>query len=317
MSTTSGGKLAPLVAAGASLGLFAAPWFIPLAGALLAVWTPLPVLVLYRRQGQKAGRLALVLALAGALLLGLGLTSLVAGGFYLFYAAVALFLAEAPLRGLDEPRGVGLGALAGVLVVLGIMVTIGLASGQDPLNLWRLSWQQEMDSLIKAYAQTGPEAGRLDDLRRGLEQTGFLVLKLAPGILTAGALLLAWGNLLVCRTFMGRLYPASSAQVPLNRWRAPEPLVWLVIVAGVLAWAGQNWWYWGAVDALIALGTVYFFQGMAIIAFWLEKKKAPRLLRVVVYALVAVEIFLALLVTLAGLFDLWFNFRRLEIKQPV
>lgn len=312
---SAGPWLAPLGAAVASLLLFLAPWFIPVLGALWVIWTPLPLLLAYRQRGARTGRLALGLALAGALPLGLLFGGKIGGVYFLFYAAMVLVLGEAPRHRVDEAKAVGLAALSGVAVGLLLMASAGMLGGGESQALWQTAWQRELDAFVAASQQAGVDGESIKDLRGALAQTGRLVLRLAPGILCAGSLLLAWANLLMVRVLSRRLLPQEPPPEPLNRWQAPEHLVWVVIAAGVAVAVTEGGLAWAGVNLLLPLGVVYFFQGMAVLAFWLEKKNAPRLLRVGLYALLAVEVFLALLVALAGLFDLWFNFRRLDPKQ--
>lgn len=307
--------LAPAGAAIASLLLFVAPWFIPVLGALWVIWTPLPLVLAYRQRGPKTGRLALGLALAGALVLGQIFGARAGGWFFVYHAAQALVLGEAPHRRLGEPMALGLAALASVLAGAVLLMAAGLGPDSASLAAWQTAWQGELDAFMAASRQAGMDAESLKDLREGLVQTGRLILRMAPGLLCAGSLVLAWANLLMARTLGRRLNPLGPPQEPLNLWQAPERLVWVLIAAGLLTWVGQGWVSWAGLNLLLPLSVVYFFQGLAVLAFWLERKNAPRLLRAGLYTLVAVEVFLALLVALAGLFDLWFNFRRLGSKQ--
>jgi hypothetical protein len=64
---------------------------------------------------------------------------------------------------------------------------------------------------------------------------------------------------------------------------------------------------------LLALAAVvYFVQGLAITAFYLERLRVPRPLRLVGYALLGAQQYLSLAVAAVGLFDLWIDFRRLK-----
>jgi uncharacterized protein YybS (DUF2232 family) len=57
--------------------------------------------------------------------------------------------------------------------------------------------------------------------------------------------------------------------------------------------------------------SVYFFQGIAIVSFYFNKKKFPRMIRIFLYTLVAVQQLVLLAVIGLGFFDMWFNFRKL------
>jgi uncharacterized protein YybS (DUF2232 family) len=61
--------------------------------------------------------------------------------------------------------------------------------------------------------------------------------------------------------------------------------------------------------------TIYFFQGIAIISFYFEKKRFPRLLRIVLYSLIALQQVVLLVVVGLGFFDMWLNFRKLGVEK--
>jgi len=79
---------------------------------------------------------------------------------------------------------------------------------------------------------------------------------------------------------------------------------------------GSGFWFWAGANTVLVLTVIYFFQGMAVLAYWLRVKKAPGLLRWVIYLMVALEMFMAVLVAAVGLFDMWFNFRRMDKQAP-
>jgi uncharacterized protein YybS (DUF2232 family) len=57
---------------------------------------------------------------------------------------------------------------------------------------------------------------------------------------------------------------------------------------------------------------IYFFQGIAIVSFYFEKKRFPKILRGILYGLIALQQLVLLLVIAAGLFDVWIDFRRMK-----
>ena len=68
-------------------------------------------------------------------------------------------------------------------------------------------------------------------------------------------------------------------------------------------------------NSLIILATVYFFQGIAIVAFYFERMRFPRLVRIVLYSLIAMQQLILLIVIGIGFFDMWLNFRRLGKEE--
>lgn len=306
--------MAPALAAGGALVLFAAPWVIPLVGPLVTFFSPMPLGLLYQTKGPKAGRLGILLAALGAFLL-IQFSDPLGGGYYLLYFfAMAMVMGEAICLRLPEDWTVG-GSAGAAVVAVGFLLMIGaMLSGQGPWQIWQAQWNLELQMVQGLYQDAGLDEASMKQLGLALEQFGRLVFHLAPGILASASLLVAWLNFLLIRR-LGRRALAGIKVGDLTMFRSPEKMVWpLIASAGVMVFT-DGWLFWTGANLILVLGVVYFFQGMAVVAFWLKKKNAPPLLKIAIYVLVAVEFFLAILLAAVGLFDMWFNLRRLG-KEP-
>jgi uncharacterized protein YybS (DUF2232 family) len=138
------------------------------------------------------------------------------------------------------------------------------------------------------------------------------MLRIMPAIVIVSVLLVVWSNLLLAKPLLrsrNLFYPAFGA---LNEWKAPESLVWVAIGSGVFLLIPNSGLKFFGANALIIMMMVYFFQGIAIVSFYFEKKRFPRLLRGVLYALIVLQQFVLLLVIALGFFDLWVDFRRMK-----
>ena len=155
----------------------------------------------------------------------------------------------------------------------------------------------------------------LRQLEEGLAMAGRIILRMAPGILAAVSLVVGWLNLLAARR-IGRRLGSRETGLPMNLYRTPERLVWLLIVGGGLMALGDGWLFWLGANLVLVLGVLYFFQGLAVVDYWLRRKNAPSLLRAAVYLMVALEIYIAAVLAAVGLFDMWLNLRRLEQTKP-
>jgi uncharacterized protein YybS (DUF2232 family) len=89
-------------------------------------------------------------------------------------------------------------------------------------------------------------------------------------------------------------------------------MVWGVIGSGALLLVPSIGAKLLGLNGLIVFMVMYFFQGMAIVAYFFQKKQIPRVARVVLYGLIAVQQVVMLAVVGVGFFDTWFNFRKLE-----
>ena len=160
------------------------------------------------------------------------------------------------------------------------------------------------------YQSMGMPEENIQLIERFLAELQPLIVQILPAMIAASTLFVAWTNILIARPVLKRRLPTAPDFGPLNMWKAPEYLVWGVIACGLALFLpgstikaiGQN--------GLLILMTVYFFQGIAIVSFYFEKKRLPRFIRFFLYTLIAVQHLILLAVIGLGFFDMWVNFRR-------
>jgi len=89
-------------------------------------------------------------------------------------------------------------------------------------------------------------------------------------------------------------------------------MVWALISAGIVLFSGVELLVLSAVNLLLVLLVVYFFQGMAIVSYFFNKRHLPGGLKGLAYIFIFLMWYLGALVVALGLFDLWFDFRKLN-----
>ena len=139
-----------------------------------------------------------------------------------------------------------------------------------------------------------------------------MVLQLLPALVFLSLAFMVLLNIM----FLCRRFPERRAQwlalTNLREWKGPEPLVWILIACGFsLFIPGLEAAHAAALNLLLIIGSCYFAQGLAVIAYFFHKNKVPRFLRAITYVLIVFQQIFTLLVVGLGLFDLWGNFRRL------
>jgi uncharacterized protein YybS (DUF2232 family) len=65
-------------------------------------------------------------------------------------------------------------------------------------------------------------------------------------------------------------------------------------------------------NGMIVFSIIYFFQGIAILSFYFEKKKIPLAVRVLLYGMVVIQQIFIVVIAGIGFFDVWLNFRKIE-----
>jgi uncharacterized protein YybS (DUF2232 family) len=145
-----------------------------------------------------------------------------------------------------------------------------------------------------------------------LDTLQYVMVRIIPSLITVGVLLVTWACILLAKPIFrrgGQPFPEFGA---LNRWKASETLVWMAIGGGLLLLLPDRDIKIIGMNVCIVLMTVYFFQGIAIVSFYFNKKKLPFLLRFFLYSLIAMQQIILLIVIGIGFFDVWFNFRKIK-----
>ena len=321
--------------AGLAVALFLSMVLVPMFGVISGSLTPVPLVYHYYRRGPSFGLTMIGVALAVVFTL-YSLTGRPFGGMvFLEYSALAAALGEGLRRGLSPSATVGAAAFT-ALALGGLVLAIGSYSqGKNPVSHGRDMIEQQVRISFSVYQalMTGqaPETQTDESIRSGRDgaitdppperdrtrdEVGERIIRtllaIFPGLMIMGTLLIAWANFLAGRFFLARAKALSPEMENLRAWRAPEGLVWPLIAFGFGLAVFSGWIRVLSVNALMVLGLVYFFQGLCIISFWMEQKNVPPFFRVVAYAIIALQQYLALVISALGLFDMWLDFRKLK-----
>jgi len=296
------------------IGLMVLAANVPVIGSLGALLLPLAVLFFRLKLGPGKG--LVVPVVAGALLAVSGAQAtadalVMAALMVLGYALGHLLAGNWPITAtVAGACAASMGLAAGMLAIA--------SAGQEGGLVAMLDAQvgEHLAMALALYRGICMEEDHLRVLTDNIDLIRFVVGRLLPGLAAMAALVSSWFTLLMADPLLSRTAMATPAIGHLRYWKAPEPLVWGAIACGALLLLPLRDLKLFGLNGIVVLMTVYFFQGMAIVAFYFEKKGLPRLLRGALYSLIALQQLLILLIVVAGFFDIWFNFRKLDNQQP-
>jgi uncharacterized protein YybS (DUF2232 family) len=285
---------------------------VPVLGPLFGLLTPLPFLYSSTKlgfaQGLKASALVLLL---------IGLTAHLADQTHLVlfsieFAVLGLVLSELYRRNLSYGQTLLWGTMAMLGVGFGFLYAAGLSQGLGPFEMIQAYLKEQLNGAMAIYG------GASDDPQKAAEIQAYgrvileVISRIYPSLMIIGTGFVVWLNVTVSKPLFrfGRLkYPEF---VPLHHWRVPEYLVWGVIVSGFALFLASGTVKFIAWNVLIVLMAVYLLQGASILSFFFNKFRFPLWARVGVSLLIVLQqVFLAVL-TLAGLFDQWVDFRKIH-----
>lgn len=290
--------------------LFALSAVLPVAGAFSAMLVPLPLMFYRTKQGRGA---ALTIAAAAFAATAAVMGPHALDAFLLGQLLVTgLLLGELIQWRLPIAHTVAFNCLGVVAIVGGALLVYALGRGTGPVALITEVVHDSLKTTLMLYKEMGISAAYVARVEGALDQITYVIVRMTPSLMVSSLIFISWANLVLARPlFASRQLPYPDFG-PLNRWSAPEQLVWLPIVSGLAIMLPAQWVKMVGINGLLVGCVIYFFQGIAILSFFFEAKRFPKLLRVMIYALIAVQQILALLVIGLGLFDMWLDVRKLK-----
>ena len=168
---------------------------------------------------------------------------------------------------------------------------------------------------IEIYKQMGMPEENIRMLSDYMEQIQYVLIRIIPSLVIVSTLLLSWVTLLIAKLLFARkklFYPDFGT---LNLWKAPEHLVWLVIASFLMLLIPDKTIRIFGINILLVMMPVYFFQGLAVVSFYFDKKRLPRGLRILLYSIIVFQYLAAVFIAGLGFFDIWLNIRKTEYPQ--
>lgn len=170
---------------------------------------------------------------------------------------------------------------------------------------------KNLELTLSIYESLGVPEENLELISNSLDRIHYVMVRIIPALVASVTLCVTWACLLFAKRMLVSRTLFFPDFGPLYLWKAPEYLVWGIIGSGATLLLSDGLLKTIGLNSLIILMTIYFFQGIAIVAFYFERVRFPRVIRIVLYSLVATQhIFLFIIIGL-GFFDMWLNFRRL------
>jgi uncharacterized protein YybS (DUF2232 family) len=286
--------------------------FMPVIGFFCTIFIPLPILFYRAKLGRKWG-----LFIPGGCLVVMGLVlGKVSFDIFFFMELMLLgfILSELFEKNLSVEKTILL-SCAGVLgtAAAGVLV-YGFSSNQPIIVLVSQYIAKNLELTIGLYRGMGIPEDTIATIESSLDQIQYVLTRMIPALVSCSILVVAWTNVLLARPIFASRKLAYPEFGQLNSWKAPENLIWMVIVSGLLLLIPARGIKMIGINGLFILLTVYFFQGIAIVSFFFNKKNFPRLARFILYGLIVIQQFFLLGVIALGLFDMWLDFRKLTPK---
>ena len=290
--------------------IFGISVFLPIIGFFTAALIPLPILVYRVKLGRVPGIAVPLLAaiIIGVILGGFAIDAL----FFLGLIFTGFVLGELVELNLPIEKTIGYTCIA--VLVAGWVALLFYSSSREMTLLEMISTYvlKNLEITLALYKQMGIPVETIHQVENSLDRIQYALVRIVPSLVLASTLFVSWISLLLARPIFNRFMLPYPEFGPLTIWSTPEKLVWGAIGCGVALMLPASGIKLIGLNGILIFMMIYFLHGIAIVAFFFEKKKFPRMARTLIYTLIAIQHVFALMVIALGFFDLWVNFRKLD-----
>ncbi|MDO9527608.1 MAG: DUF2232 domain-containing protein [Syntrophales bacterium] len=287
----------------------------PVLGSIGLIFIPLPVLYYYSKLGRTQGLVVFVVSLL-VLTISYQFWNLeVSLPFFFLLGSLGLILSEILRKSCSIEKTVLYSTIALSTLCFALLIYYNVKTGKTPWGLIEFYISESIRENIRLYSQLDISSEQINLIKENANQIIAVIISLFPALVLISTSFIVWLNILAGKLIfqkVGMWYPDFG---DLAYWKAPDWMIWFVIISGGLLLISVGMIKIVALNLLIIFLFIYMFQGLAIISFFFKKKNVPGFLRIICYFLIFGQQFLLLLVVGLGLFDIWFNFRKLDKKM--
>ncbi|OGR01137.1 MAG: hypothetical protein A2511_16465 [Deltaproteobacteria bacterium RIFOXYD12_FULL_50_9] len=284
--------------------------------AWLYFLVPLPSFYLTTIMGRKGSGITIGLAIV--------LSSLIAGLFgdisVMLFALGLLpagFSLAHSLRVGETPHRAGLRAvLTALLFWAALWALIAFDLGTNPYQESVKTLDQSITSWYELYVKSAPpQAERTKEIEIAVTQLRNLTPKIFPALMLVSVCITIWLNMLIGHWLLSKSQTDHTPWPNYRNWELPDHLVWGVVlgITGLIIPGDIPHVF--ALNLLIVLGTLFFFQGLAVLSHLLNRWRFPGLLRSIIYLIFFLQVFGIVILSIMGLLDTWLDIRRRKPKE--
>jgi len=307
-SMVEGALLAALTVLLSVLGIY-----LPVLGVFIGFTWPVPITILGLRHGLKWSVLATVVS---GIILSMLVTPMQALTLVLGFGLLGIVLGEALKRDLSIGKIIWLGASASLLskILLFFAATFLLGVNSFTENFTML--QKSMEQALAIYKDMGMDKAQLEMMKESLSNIMDLMKIIFPALLVIASIIDTFLNYILSQLILKRLgYPAKKVP-PFSEWRLPRWVVWGFITGIIFLIAGQHY----KIEGLTTIGLnlqyfssmLFLIQGFSVVTFYLKKYKTNNFLISFILLVLFITPFFVGILVWVGLFDVWFDYRRLS-----
>ena len=277
---------------------------------------PVPLIILVYRHGMRPG---ILVAVTSALLAGIVISMVPTMIFLLILGLVGLAMGGALREGFPPHRILLIGTATSVIALLLMVAVTTLVLDISVLETSFEAMRRSLEQALQIYERFGVDEHPF--LKPNAIDEFVRLLRLAlPAALLTTATIMTFANYWLARLILNRVGSKLPWIRPFRTWRFPWYLAWGYILGQSLLLIGRSAtetsiWFALGLNLQILFNYVFLLQGLAILWFFFEKARVPKLVRWIVIIFLFNPMITTVIVW-AGVLDTWFNFRKLGEEEP-
>lgn len=282
---------------------------IPVLGMLLILLSPVPLVVLEMRHDLRTGLVALIV---GSLLAAMLQGPITALSYTFGFALLGLALGRIIEMRRSAVEILAWGSLVSLLCKLALAVIMFYVTGVNIINMDMPAAEKMMDMLLKLPGS----AEKVSEVKAMVDT----VLQIMPLVIPSIFIMISVVDSYLCFWISGKVIRRlSGIQIPslppFNTWRFPASVLLAYLAALVCLIVASKYpdryAFLTRVGLNLELLVHYLFilQGMALAAWWMDRKNMGRIFRNVILVMLFLIPMLSLLTTYAGMIDMCWNLR--------
>lgn len=291
--------------------LFLGSLYIPFFGIALALFSPVPLVILSMRYGLRRG--------VGSALIASFLILLIGGPFQAFVfifnsAAVAIAIGFLVGRGFKASEVIFYGTLASLGAKVLFFILSALLIGINPLEFNLKMIQDAFKSSVEFYEKLGLISGDSYFSGPKVETLVSYLRVIFPAIIILASALDAFLTFVVSGWVLRKLKEEFPQISSFSEWRFPRSVFWGMVLGLLFSIVGEqisNSYLTNAgANLQLVFGVLFMIQGASLIDYLMKRLGLKRFIRFVIVFLILTQPFLSKIALFLGMFDIIIDFRR-------
>jgi uncharacterized protein YybS (DUF2232 family) len=292
-----------------SLFVFASV-FIPLVGPIFLVLLPMVLFFYGTVNGIIKTSSAFLVSFSLLLLITMLLRFNVPFIAVFTLGAAGIFMTQIAAKNYSVEKTIIGPAIFIITAICFYFIYDGLVLAVNPWQLAKNFIAATIQENVKFYSQLPLKAEDINFFKDNEKNFIAVFIQIFPSMVIILSVFIIWANLLLAKNYLGRVGIIYTKLAALDRWKAPDLIIWVFIISGALFFIPQKDINFAGLNIFLVVCFIYLLQGIAIVSFLFRSKKVPAFFRYLFYFLIAVQQILMIPIIAIGLFDIWVDFRK-------